>query len=69
MALGLWELRQALLERGISLPLIPLAAGGAAMFTLAYWYGAQAALAATAVTAWCCWPGGCPAGPRATCVT
>jgi len=50
VALGLWELRQALLERGISLPLIPLAAGCAAMFTLAYWYGAQAALAALAVT-------------------
>jgi phosphatidate cytidylyltransferase len=50
VALGLWELRQALLERGISLPLIPLAAGCAAMFTLAYWYGAQAALAAAAGT-------------------
>jgi phosphatidate cytidylyltransferase len=51
VAMALWELRQALLERGISLPLIPIAAGGAAMFTLAYWYGAQAALAALAVTA------------------
>jgi len=50
VALGLWELRQALLERGISLPVIPLAAGCAAMFTLAYWYGAQAGLAALAVT-------------------
>jgi phosphatidate cytidylyltransferase len=50
VALALWELRQALLERGISLPLIPIVAGGAAMFTLAYWYGAQAALAALAVT-------------------
>ena len=50
VALALWELRQALLERGISLPLIPLAAGCAAMFTLAYWYGADAALAALAVT-------------------
>jgi phosphatidate cytidylyltransferase len=50
VALALWELRQALLERGISLPLIPLAAGCAAMFTLAYWYGAEAALAALAVT-------------------
>jgi len=50
VALALWELRQALLERGIGLPLIPLAAGGAAMFTLAYWYGATAALAALAVT-------------------
>ncbi len=50
VALALWELRQALLERGISLPLVPLVVGGAAMFTLAYWYGAQAALAALAVT-------------------
>ncbi|HTW04839.1 MAG TPA: phosphatidate cytidylyltransferase [Streptosporangiaceae bacterium] len=50
IALALWELRQALLERGISLPLVPLAAGCAAMFTLAYWYGAEAALAALAVT-------------------
>ncbi len=50
VALGLWELRQALLERGIGLPLIPLAAGCAAMFTLAYWYGAQAGLAALAIT-------------------
>jgi phosphatidate cytidylyltransferase len=50
VAVGLWELRQALAERGISLPLIPIAAGGAAMFTLAYWYGAQPALAALAGT-------------------
>jgi phosphatidate cytidylyltransferase len=50
VALALWELRQALLERGISLPLVPLAAGCAAMFTLAYWHGADAALAALAVT-------------------
>ncbi len=47
---ALWELRQALAGRGISLPLIPIVAGGAAMFTLAYWYGAQPALAALAVT-------------------
>jgi len=50
VVMALWELRQALLERGISLPLVPIVAGGAAMFTLAYWYGAQAALAALAVT-------------------
>ncbi len=50
VALALWELRQALLERGISLPVIPLALGCAAMFTLAYWYGGEAALAALAVT-------------------
>jgi phosphatidate cytidylyltransferase len=51
VAVGLWELRQVLADRGISLPLIPLAAGGAAMFTLAYWYGAEPALAALAATA------------------
>jgi phosphatidate cytidylyltransferase len=50
VALALWELRQALAERGIRLPLIPIGAGGAAMFTLAYWYGARAALAALAGT-------------------
>ena len=50
VAVGLWELRQALAERGISLPAIPIAAGGAAMFTLAYWYGAKPALAAMAGT-------------------
>jgi phosphatidate cytidylyltransferase len=49
-AVALWELRQALAGRGISLPLIPIVAGGAAMFTLAYWYGAQPALAALAIT-------------------
>jgi phosphatidate cytidylyltransferase len=50
VAVGLWELRRALAQRGISIPLIPIAAGGAAMFTLAYWYGAQPALAALAGT-------------------
>src|SRR6202020_831242 len=50
VAVGLWELRHALADRGISIPLIPIVAGGAAMFTLAYWYGAQPALAALAVT-------------------
>ena len=49
-AVALWELRQALAGRGISLPLVPIGAGGVAMFTLAYWYGAQPALAAMAVT-------------------
>jgi phosphatidate cytidylyltransferase len=50
VGMALWELRQALLERGISLPLVPIVAGGVAMFTLAYWYGAQAALPALAIT-------------------
>jgi phosphatidate cytidylyltransferase len=51
VGLALWELRQALAERGIALPLVPIAAGGAAMWTLAYWISAQAALGALAVTA------------------
>lgn len=63
-ALGLWELRQALAERGISLPLIPIAAGGAAMFTLAYWYGAQPALAALAGTAGVLMAWRLPGGPK-----
>ncbi len=50
VAVGLWELRHALADRDISLPLIPIVAGGAAMFTLAYWYGAQPAFAAMAGT-------------------
>jgi phosphatidate cytidylyltransferase len=50
VGVGLWELRHVLADRGISIPLIPIVAGGAAMFTLAYWYGAQPALAALAVT-------------------
>ncbi len=49
-ALALWELRQALAERGIRLPLVPIGAGGVAMFTLTYWYGAQSGLAALAGT-------------------
>ena len=44
--LALWELRHVLGVRGIGLPLAPIVAGGAAMMTLAYWYGAQPALAA-----------------------
>jgi phosphatidate cytidylyltransferase len=50
VAVGLWELRHVLADRGISIPLTPIVAGGAAMFTLAYWYGAQPALAALALT-------------------
>jgi phosphatidate cytidylyltransferase len=50
VAVGLWELRHVLADRGITIPLTPIVAGGAAMFTLAYWYGAEPALAALAVT-------------------
>lgn len=43
---ALWELSRALGTRGIRLPLLPVAIGGAAMYTLAYWLGPRAALAA-----------------------
>jgi len=64
VGVGLWELRQVLAERGISLPLIPIAAGGAAMFTLAYWYGAQPALAAAAGTVLVLMAWRLPGGPK-----
>jgi phosphatidate cytidylyltransferase len=64
VAVGLWELRHALADRGISLPLIPLAAGGAAMFTLAYWYGAEPALAALAGTVLVLMAWRLPGGPK-----
>ena len=47
---ALWELGRALGTRGIVLPLVPIAAGGAAMLALAYWSGEQATLAAFALT-------------------
>jgi phosphatidate cytidylyltransferase len=47
---ALWELSRALGTRGIRLPLIPVTIGGAAMYTLAYWFGARAALAALALS-------------------
>lgn len=47
---ALWELSRALGTREIALPLVPIAAGGAAMLALAYWSGEQAALAAFALT-------------------
>lgn len=50
VALALWELRQAVAERGIRLPLIPIGAGGAAMFALAYFFGAKPAIGALACT-------------------
>jgi phosphatidate cytidylyltransferase len=50
VGVALWELSRALGSRGINLPLLPVAAGGTAMVTLAYWTGDRAALAALAVT-------------------
>jgi phosphatidate cytidylyltransferase len=50
VAVALWELSRALGSRGIHPALIPVAVGGAAMVTLAYWLGVRDALAALAVT-------------------
>ena len=50
VALGLWELTRALAVRGIRLPLVPVAAGGAVMLGLAYHSGERPLVAALAVT-------------------
>jgi phosphatidate cytidylyltransferase len=51
IAIALWELNHALAARDIHLPLIPIAVGGTAMLTLAYWTQAKWAVAALAVAA------------------
>jgi phosphatidate cytidylyltransferase len=51
VAIALWELSHALRTRDIHLPLIPIAVGGTAMVTLAYWTQAKWALAALALAA------------------
>jgi len=65
VAIGLWEFSQALRSRQINLPIVPVAAGGVAIVTLAYWEQTHwafvaLALAGIAVLAWRL-PGG-PAG-------
>jgi phosphatidate cytidylyltransferase len=50
VGLALWELHRALAARDIHVSLIPVAAGGTAIFALAYWRGDRDALAALAVT-------------------
>jgi phosphatidate cytidylyltransferase len=51
ITVALWELSHALRSRDIHLPLIPIAAGGAAMLTLAYLEPARWVLAALAIAA------------------
>ena len=51
LAVALWELSHALRSRDIHLPLIPIAVGGIAMVTLAYWTQTRWALAALGLTA------------------
>jgi phosphatidate cytidylyltransferase len=51
VAVGLWELSHALRSRDIHLPLVPIAVGGTAMFTLAYWTQAKWVVAALGLAA------------------
>ena len=51
LAAGLWELSHALGSRQIHLSLVPIAAGGTAMVTLAYWTQVRWALAALGISA------------------
>ena len=50
VAIALAELTSALAKRDINIPVIPVAVGGAAMITCAYWLGSRDTLAATALT-------------------
>jgi phosphatidate cytidylyltransferase len=50
LAVGLHELAAALKTRGIIVPLVPVALGGAAILTAGYWAGGGAVLAAFALT-------------------
>ena len=45
IAVALTELSSALAKRGINIPVIPVAAGGAAVMICTYWLGSRAALA------------------------
>jgi phosphatidate cytidylyltransferase len=51
VAIALWEFSRALQSRQINLPVIPVAAGGIAMVTLAYWTQTRWAVAALALAA------------------
>ena len=50
VAIALTELTSALAKRDINVPVIPVAAGGAAVITCAYWLGPQKAMAALGLT-------------------
>ena len=51
LVVALAELAGAFAKRDIQIPVIPVAAGGAAVVTCEYWLGSRAALAALAITA------------------
>jgi phosphatidate cytidylyltransferase len=64
LAVALAELADAFGKRGIAIPVIPVAAGGAAMLTCRYWLGSQAELAALALTVLATFAWRLPAGPQ-----
>ena len=63
IAVALTELAEAFTEHKINIPVIPVAAGGAAVLTCMYWLGSQAALAALALTVVAIFAWRLPGGP------
>ena len=63
IAVALTELSSALAKRGINIPVIPVAAGGAAVMICTYWLSSRAALAALALTVVVILAWRMPAGP------
>jgi phosphatidate cytidylyltransferase len=50
VGVAIWEVSRALAVRDIAVPIIPEAAGAAALLALGYWYGVQPMLAAFVIT-------------------
>ena len=50
VGVALWEVSRAFASRNLTVPVIPVAAAGAAMVALAYWSGVQATLAALVIS-------------------
>jgi phosphatidate cytidylyltransferase len=63
IAIALTELAGAFAKRDIEIPVIPVAAGGAAILTSMYWLGSRAALAALALTVVVIFAWRLPGGP------
>jgi phosphatidate cytidylyltransferase len=63
LAIALSELAAALAKRDINIPVIPVAAGGAATLTCMYWLGLRDALAALALTVIAIFAWRLPGGP------
>ena len=63
IAVALTELTTAFAKRQINIPVIPVAAGGAAILTCTYWLGARPALAALALTVVVIFAWRLPGGP------